>query len=229
MARNKVKLQYISNDALRRATLKKRLPGLLKKVQELHVLCGVDACGIIYSPGEAAPQVWPQPQDARRILRTFNSLPEVERTRKMTNHLAFMQERVGKLRDKVGKRASDDPKLEVSVIVNEGYLGSDFAEVSEYGLWAAGYALDDLITKVFGRMCTVSLAPIGGTGMGGVAAGPVAAPAAVAPVVPTAPAFAEAGPSTQATRSGEGSGFSVEEMGDFGCSSDDTEDDSDDE
>ncbi|XP_078182403.1 agamous-like MADS-box protein AGL80 [Carex rostrata] len=121
MARNKIKLQYISNNALRRVTLKKRLSGLLKKVEELSVLCGVDTCGIVYSPGEATPQaVWPQPQDARRILRTFNSMPEVECTRKMNNHLAFMQERVGNLRDKVATRASDDPKLEVSV--NPYYL-----------------------------------------------------------------------------------------------------------
>ncbi|XP_078182401.1 agamous-like MADS-box protein AGL80 [Carex rostrata] len=209
MARNKVKLQYISNDALRRATLKKRRRGLLKKVQELGVLCGVDVCGIIYSPEEAAPQVWPQPQDSRRILRTFNSLPQLERTRKMTNQLAFMQERVAKLRDKVATRQSEDANLEVRVTLNEGFLGSDFFEVSVYDLWAAGYALDDLISKVYGRICTV---------------GPVAAPAAIAPAVPTAPAIGEAGASTQVLRRGDNGEFFVKEMGECGSSSDGTED-----
>ncbi|KAF3332121.1 Agamous-like MADS-box protein AGL80 [Carex littledalei] len=210
--RKKVKLQYISNDALRRATLRKRSSSLLKKVEELSMLCGVHGCGIIYSPEEAAPQVWPQPQDARRTLLTFNSLHEVERTRKMTNHLAFMQERVGKLRNKVAVLRESD----------------DFSEVSTDNLWAAGYALDDLISKVFERKCAViSLppqAPIGvavGAGIGrGVAVGPVAAPAVVAPGAPTTPTIAEAGPSTQAIRGGDGGEFFVEQMFDFGSSSD---------
>lgn len=218
MARNKVKLQYISNDALRRSTLRKRRRGLLKKVHEISVLCGVDACGIIYSPEEAAPQVWPQPQDARRMIRTFNNLPEVERTRKMTNHLAFMQDRVATSRDKVVKRENGNTKIEVRAILYEGFSGSDFAGLSPYHMWAVGDALDELIAKVFGRISQMSLPPqaqVGravGAGIGrGTAVGPVAAPVVAVPASASATASEEAGNSTLTMQSGE---FPVEEPGD---------------
>ncbi|KAF5764506.1 putative transcription factor MADS-type1 family [Helianthus annuus] len=53
MTRKKVKLAFIMNDSARKATYKKRKKGLMKKVNELSTLCGIDACVIIYSPYEA--------------------------------------------------------------------------------------------------------------------------------------------------------------------------------
>ena len=50
MARKKVKLQWIVDNAARKATYKKRVKGLMKKVRDLSILCGVDACVITYSP-----------------------------------------------------------------------------------------------------------------------------------------------------------------------------------
>uniref|UniRef100_A0A804I4U9 MADS-box domain-containing protein n=1 Tax=Musa acuminata subsp. malaccensis TaxID=214687 RepID=A0A804I4U9_MUSAM len=39
MARKKVKLAWIANDSMRRATFKKRKMGLMKKVNKLAMLC----------------------------------------------------------------------------------------------------------------------------------------------------------------------------------------------
>ncbi|KAJ3707980.1 hypothetical protein LUZ61_011685 [Rhynchospora tenuis] len=171
MTRNKVKLEYINNDTKRRSTLRKRTRGMLKKVQEISVLCGVDACAIIYSPGEAVPQVWPQNLDAARILTDFNNLTELERTRKMTNHLAFMQARCATLRDKVVKKENDNTKLEAQAILYEGFSGSDFAELSPNELLATVNTVDNLISNVVERMKALSAqAQNGGfvgSGMGG--------------------------------------------------------------
>ncbi|KAJ4799044.1 AGAMOUS-like MADS-box protein [Rhynchospora pubera] len=129
---------------------------MLKKVQEISVLCGVDACGIIYSPEEAVSQVWPQTHDAGRILTEFNNLPELERTRKMTNHLAFLQARCATLREKVVKKENDNTKLEARALICEGFGGSDFAELSPNELQVTANTLDNLISNVFGRMMTLS-------------------------------------------------------------------------
>ncbi|KAK7302125.1 hypothetical protein RJT34_13005 [Clitoria ternatea] len=32
--------------------------GLMKKVQEISVLCGIDACAIIYGPNDLEPNIW---------------------------------------------------------------------------------------------------------------------------------------------------------------------------
>ncbi|CAA7052359.1 unnamed protein product [Microthlaspi erraticum] len=55
MTRSKVKLEFISNDASRKNTFRKRNKGLLKKVNELSTLCGIPACAIIYSPYNTNP------------------------------------------------------------------------------------------------------------------------------------------------------------------------------
>ncbi|KAK8520257.1 hypothetical protein V6N12_004212 [Hibiscus sabdariffa] len=47
----KEKLAYITNDAARKTTYKKRVKGLVKKVIELTTLCGIEeACAVFYSP-----------------------------------------------------------------------------------------------------------------------------------------------------------------------------------
>ncbi|KAK8946750.1 MADS-box transcription factor 20 [Platanthera zijinensis] len=73
MPSKKLALAYITNGGARTAALKKRLPGLLKKAQELAVLCDVPACAVLYAPGESVPVVWPSPEVAMSLLRKINN------------------------------------------------------------------------------------------------------------------------------------------------------------
>ncbi|KAL6348672.1 hypothetical protein AAG906_019371 [Vitis piasezkii] len=82
MARKKVKLQWIVDNAARKATYKKRVKGLMKKVRDLSILCGVDACVITYSPYHPEPQVWPSPIEAEQVIAAFRSRPENDQTKK---------------------------------------------------------------------------------------------------------------------------------------------------
>ncbi|KAL4325603.1 hypothetical protein GQ457_11G031700 [Hibiscus cannabinus] len=52
MTRRKVELTWITNQSARRASLRKRRVGLLKKVQELTTLCGIKSCLFMYNPGD---------------------------------------------------------------------------------------------------------------------------------------------------------------------------------
>ena len=78
-----MKLEYIENDTTRRVTYRKRSRGLLKKTRELSVLCGVDACVLIYSPYSPTPLAWPSIGDeAKRILIEFKMRPMAEQSQR---------------------------------------------------------------------------------------------------------------------------------------------------
>ena len=70
MARKKVNLQWISNNATRRATYKRRTQGLEKKASELATLCGIKLCVVVYGEGEAQPKVWPLPDEAKQVVES---------------------------------------------------------------------------------------------------------------------------------------------------------------
>nr|AIZ95382.1 MADS36 [Erycina pusilla] len=101
MARKKVTLAYITNDATRRATLKKRRRGMLKKVNELSILCGVPACAVVYSPQCDQPEVFPSEEEAKRILTDLANLPEIDKNKKMVNQSSFLEQRLVKLSQQV--------------------------------------------------------------------------------------------------------------------------------
>ncbi|KAK9672122.1 hypothetical protein RND81_12G078000 [Saponaria officinalis] len=59
MVRKKVKLQYIEDDTIRRATFKKRVKSVHRKTQELCVLSDINTCSIAYGIYDRALIVWP--------------------------------------------------------------------------------------------------------------------------------------------------------------------------
>ncbi|XP_047337848.1 agamous-like MADS-box protein AGL80 [Impatiens glandulifera] len=67
------------------ATLKKRKKGLMKKMDELSTLCGVEGCAIVYSQGEAIPEVWPNETKAESVVARFNMMPNENRHKGMEN------------------------------------------------------------------------------------------------------------------------------------------------
>ncbi|XP_072996737.1 agamous-like MADS-box protein AGL80 [Typha latifolia] len=130
MARKRVKLAWIMNDSTRRTTLKKRKKSLMKKVREISILCGVQACAVVYSPHDSQPEVWPTPPDvAKRILKRFKSKPEFEQTRKMMNQETFLRERVAKMTVQLHRLARDNREAEIRALVLEGLAGRGFEGV----------------------------------------------------------------------------------------------------
>ncbi|KAK6281768.1 hypothetical protein POUND7_015593 [Theobroma cacao] len=78
MTRKKVKLDWIVNDNARILSLKKKRLGLLKNMSELSTLCDVNACAIIYGPGEIKVMVWLSHDVVQQQLAQFQSLSELE-------------------------------------------------------------------------------------------------------------------------------------------------------
>lgn len=117
MTRKKVKLAYIANDSARKATFKKRKKGMLKKVKELTTLCDVEACAIIYSPYESAPEVYPSPLGAQRVLGRFRKMPEMEQSKKMVNQEGFLRQRIAKANEQLKKLKKDNRDKDVARIM----------------------------------------------------------------------------------------------------------------
>src|SRR5438105_9393528 len=101
MARKKVTLQWIVNDATRYATYKKHRKGLMKKASELSTLCDMDTCVVTYGEGDSQPEVWPSVAEAARVLARFKAMPELDQCKKMLDMEGFLKQRIGKLNEQL--------------------------------------------------------------------------------------------------------------------------------
>ncbi|GAU38353.1 hypothetical protein TSUD_209320 [Trifolium subterraneum] len=119
MTRGKVKLSFIVNDDARKATYKKRKNNLLKKVDELSILCGIEACAIVYGPYEPEPEIWPTPQGVQRVLSKFRAKPEFEKTKKMVNQEAFMRQRVMKAEEQLRRLRKNNRDIEMENLMSQ--------------------------------------------------------------------------------------------------------------
>ncbi|XP_031103983.1 agamous-like MADS-box protein AGL80 [Ipomoea triloba] len=123
MTRKKVKLAFITNDSARKATLKKRKKGLIKKVSELSTLCGIDACAIIYSPYENQPEVWPSTAGAQRVVAQFKRMPEMEQSKKMVNQEGFIRQRIAKASEQLKKQHKENREKEITEVMFQCLTG----------------------------------------------------------------------------------------------------------
>ncbi|KAJ6361939.1 hypothetical protein OIU78_002362 [Salix suchowensis] len=126
MTRKKVKLTWIVNDSARRASLKKRRVGLLKKVSELTILCGVEAFVIIYSPDDPEPTVWPSRPKVLQLLTRFQNMPDMERYKKMVNQETYLKERMGKLNEQSWKHRKNNRELEMAGLMEQVHRDKGF-------------------------------------------------------------------------------------------------------
>ncbi|XP_076891543.1 agamous-like MADS-box protein AGL80 [Bidens hawaiensis] len=124
MTRKKVNLAFIMNDSARRATYKKRKKGLMKKMDELSTLCGIDACAIMYSPYEAQPEVWPNNSDAQRVLQQFKRMPEMQQSKKMVNQESFIKQRIAKVNEQLKKLIKENRGKEMTEVMHQCLAGN---------------------------------------------------------------------------------------------------------
>ncbi|KAH0470092.1 hypothetical protein IEQ34_001650 [Dendrobium chrysotoxum] len=131
MARKKVTLAYISSDATRRATLKKRRRGLLKKVNELSILCGISACAVVYSPQTEQPEVFPSVEEAKKILTDLANMPEIDKNKKMVNQRSFLEQRLMKLSLQVRRLEHENKELSTAVCLRQCLAGRSVDSLSK--------------------------------------------------------------------------------------------------
>ncbi|XP_074378542.1 agamous-like MADS-box protein AGL80 [Apium graveolens] len=157
MTRKKVKLAFISNDASRKATFKKRKKGLMKKVGELSTLCGIDACAIIYSQYEPQPEVWPNTEGVQRVLAQFKRMPEMEQSKKMVNQESFMRQRIAKANEQLKKQCKDNREKEMIEVMYQcltGKIGLQNLMIPD--LNDLGWLIDHKLKEIYKRIDQIS-------------------------------------------------------------------------
>ncbi|KAF8021007.1 hypothetical protein BT93_G1424 [Corymbia citriodora subsp. variegata] len=144
MARRKAKLAFIENDTSRKASLKKRRQGLMKKVSELSTLCGVSACAIVYSPGSNEPVFWPSRPEVEQLLAQYQGFPKVVGSQKMVNHEIYLKEQIKKLIGKKKKLVVKNKELEITYLIQQIYLyGKTTSELANDEMCSLFYYVDE--------------------------------------------------------------------------------------
>ncbi|CAN1292234.1 Agamous-like MADS-box protein AGL80 [Linum perenne] len=127
MGRKIVKLARIENERARRQTMARRQKGLMKKVDELTILCGVSALCIIYNPtvGEPAkPLIWPS-NDGKieELLQGFYSIPDIERHMRMTTQEQYLKQMTSKTNEMHANLRKKNNNLETAILMDEVHFG----------------------------------------------------------------------------------------------------------
>ncbi|XP_074292126.1 agamous-like MADS-box protein AGL80 [Silene latifolia] len=144
MARQKVKLQYIENNTNRKVTYKKRSKGLQKKAEELHILCGVDVCVIVYGPYDKDPVVWPISQaEAVRILLEYRSRPEMEHTQRKFSQEAYLKQSVAKSKDKYERLLMRNREVEMENLMVDLLCGKPMQQVPYNDIGDLTWVIED--------------------------------------------------------------------------------------
>jgi hypothetical protein len=164
MARKKVALQRIANDSTRRATLKKRRKGLMKKASELATLCDVDVLVVVYDgegEGEARPpEVWPEaPGEAERVAARFKAVPELDQCKKKQDMRALLTQRNDKLRDQLRKARHENRERERALLLHDAIAGRrpGLAGLSVEEVVALGLVVEQRIQTVMDAIARLQL------------------------------------------------------------------------
>ncbi|XVF07509.1 hypothetical protein REPUB_Repub06bG0145200 [Reevesia pubescens] len=152
MTRKKVKLAWIANDSARRASLKKRRLGLMKKVSELTTLCGTEACLIIYSPEENEPMVWPSHAEVHRQLAAFSKMPELERMKKMMNQETYLKDKVNKSQEQLRKNQRRNKEIEMGHLMHQIHQGKGLDELTVDELGGLAWLMEEKMKEIRKRI-----------------------------------------------------------------------------
>ncbi|KAK7269484.1 hypothetical protein RIF29_22213 [Crotalaria pallida] len=116
MTRKKVKLAYINDSNARKATFKKRKKGIMKKVNELTILCGVDACAIISNPHDSQTEIWPNKEGVKKVIKRYQSALVIDKTKNM-NRESFVTQRISKAQEQVDKQRKENHEKEMTRVM----------------------------------------------------------------------------------------------------------------
>ncbi|KAG5151934.1 hypothetical protein JHK84_028406 [Glycine max] len=124
MTRKKVKLAYITDVTARKSTYKKRKKGIIKKVSELTILCGIPACAIISSPFDSKPEVWPDPERAKQVIQKYLDASVLDES-KNVNQESFIMQRIAKAQEQLKKHRQENHEKEMALSMFQYMQGED--------------------------------------------------------------------------------------------------------
>lgn len=110
-------MAFIVNNYERKNCYKKRKHSLMKKTEEISVLCGIEACAIVYSPYDAEPQIWPSKSRIQNVLERFRSFPEWLQIKNKVNQEIFISQRIAKAKEQMKRFMKDNKEDEMTIVM----------------------------------------------------------------------------------------------------------------
>ncbi|KAE9619435.1 hypothetical protein Lal_00047349 [Lupinus albus] len=118
MPKEIVKVAYINDINARKASFKKRRKGIFKKLNELTVLCGIQACAILQNPFDSEIEVWPNPSKANQVIERFQNISVTDESRNMNQESFFIQ-RISKAQVKLDFQRQENHEKQMNLAMFE--------------------------------------------------------------------------------------------------------------
>ncbi|CAI8597024.1 unnamed protein product [Vicia faba] len=151
--RRRVKLAFMVNDSARKITYTKRKKSLIKKIDELATLCGIEACAIVYSDFHSEPEIWPSPWEVQRVVTKFRSYSDFEKGKKMLNQESFLIQRIGKSREQLAKLEKHNWEVEKSLILSQCLVKENFIDtLNPNALNDLAFDINEMLEKITSKV-----------------------------------------------------------------------------
>ncbi|CAI8597027.1 unnamed protein product [Vicia faba] len=135
MTRKKVKLQYIINQSSRRATYNRRKSSLLKKVNKISILCGIEACVVVYGENNVEPEVWPPGPRIQNVLQKLYGLSKLERNKRAEDLEGYLKKRIEKSHEQLRKQILENKKKKFTNVIDKALINlhnnTDLVNINE--------------------------------------------------------------------------------------------------
>ncbi|KAK1296083.1 MADS-box transcription factor 56 [Acorus calamus] len=127
--RRRLNLQFIENRRARKLSYGKRKNGLLKKSNDLSVLCDVQVCTIVHSIDHPNNLVlWPSLAEAQALVEKFEALPSHKKH--VLEHKEFLSGDNEKLKRKLEKQEKVNREVELKVLLRKIFNNEALDETS---------------------------------------------------------------------------------------------------
>ncbi|CAM8925436.1 unnamed protein product [Rhodiola kirilowii] len=109
--------------------------GLVKKVEELSTLCGVEACAIIYATHtDLIPETWPADHfEVKKFVNKVKALPEYELTKFSVNADILVEQNIEKAKVKLEKLKRENRVKEAREAMSHLLEGRELSVISADG------------------------------------------------------------------------------------------------
>ncbi|CAN0857498.1 Agamous-like MADS-box protein AGL36 [Linum grandiflorum] len=133
--RTKVKLAFIENQAAKMTRLKNCPQSFIKKVEELSILCGVQAFAVVYHPEEPELVAWPTDKtEAQQVLMRYLTMSETKKSKNRLDHETYMKGVIGKMEHKLKIQQKRMNELELAYLMDEVHYGKGLQEMDINGV-----------------------------------------------------------------------------------------------
>ncbi|PIN09963.1 hypothetical protein CDL12_17452 [Handroanthus impetiginosus] len=125
MPRKRVSHKKISNEREKNVTFVKTVESLIKKANDLSILCGVDIGIVVHKPTEYNAVLWPNPEIFHERMQKFLRISERERAKKMMTHDKFLKKKLNDEKEDMQKYQNKNYMNESCLLMNELFANDE--------------------------------------------------------------------------------------------------------